>query len=112
MAASVPKNSPPSEKESGVTFSTPMIIPRLERSTTWSPIFQSRSVIKIQTNTTPRLFEASSSDDYFFEYLRVSSHQFALREDVALHCGIDFLAFRARFQVEHLIKREDFEIVT
>jgi len=47
-AALCPKNLPPSENESGVTFNTPMIIPRFERSTTFSPISQSRLVIKIR----------------------------------------------------------------
>ena len=56
-AASVPKNSPASENESGVMLSTPMIIPRLERSTIVSPIFQTRLVIKDQTNTVRCLFE-------------------------------------------------------
>jgi hypothetical protein len=39
-ALSVEKNSPPSEKESGVTLSTPMIMACPERSTVWPAIFQ------------------------------------------------------------------------
>src|SRR5947207_6949494 len=106
-AALVPKNSPPSENESGVTLRTPMIIPRLERSTILSPIFQSRSPIKNQTNTMGCLFEACVNR----LFLRIASHQFALRDHVAFHGGIHIATFRAGFQIEHLVEREDFEII-
>ena len=70
IAASVAKNSPPSENESGVTLRTPMIIPLLERSTLLSPIFQIRSPIKNQTNTMGSLFETGANQ----LFLRIATH--------------------------------------
>src|SRR5436853_1999408 len=107
IAASVAKNSPPFENESGVTLSTPMIIPRLERSTMLSPIFQSRSPIKNQTNMIGCLFEACVNR----LFLRIAAHHFALCDDVAAQGRVQLAALRARFQIEHPVEREDFEIV-
>ena len=45
-------------------------------------------------------------------FLRVASHQFALRDDVTFHRRVDFFAFRAHFQIERSIERKDFEIIT
>src|SRR6267143_314064 len=106
-AASVAKNSPPSEKESGVTLSTPIVIPRLERSTTLSPIFQSRSPIKNQTNMMGCLFEAGRE----WLLLRIAAHQFALRDDVPLHGRVHFAAFCTGFQIEYPIEGVDLKII-
>ena len=56
-AFAVVKNSPPSEKESGVTFSTPMIIERSERSIVRPAIFQSVPPIEGETITWRALFD-------------------------------------------------------
>src|SRR5438067_528880 len=106
-AASVAKNSPPSENESGVTLRTPMIIPRLERSTTLSPIFQIRSPIKNQTNTMGCLFEARVSR----LFLRIAPHHLAFSDDVAAHSRIHFAALRPRLEVERSVERKNFEII-
>src|ERR1700736_360718 len=106
-AASVSKNSPLSENESGVTLSTPMIIPRLERSTILSPIFQIRSPIINQTNMMGSLFEAGVNRLFF----RIAAHQFALREDVPPHSCIDLTALHPRLEIEHAVEGKDFEIV-
>src|SRR6266480_433949 len=107
IAVSVAKNSPPSENESGVTLSTPMIIPCLERSTTSSPIFQSRSPIKNQTNMMGCLFEACVNR----LFLRIATHQFALCDDVAAHGRVHLAALRARLKIERLIDREDLKVI-
>src|SRR5467141_3019149 len=106
-AAWVSKNSPLSENESGVTLSTPMIIPCLERSTTLSPIFQSRSPIKNQTNMMGCLFEGCANRLLF----RIVAHQFALRDDVPAHGGVHLAALCSRLEIEHPIEREDLEII-
>src|SRR5437870_11175319 len=125
IAASGSKNSPPSENESGVTLSTPMIIPRLERSTVPSPIFQIRSRIKSQTNMTGGLFEAlkghaPSCPKYqgadraspSMLLLRIASHQFALPDDVPAHRRVQLAALRSRYKIEHPIQGKYFEIIT
>src|ERR1700731_2093728 len=106
-AASASKNSSPSENESGVTLSTPMIIPRFETSTTLSPIFQSRSPIKNQTNMTGCLFEAGVNRLLF----RIAAHQFALRDDVPSHGRVHLAALCSRLEVEHPIEREDLKVI-
>jgi hypothetical protein len=57
IAFSRAKKFPPSENESGVTLSTPMIKPCRETLKARSPIFQILSRIKIETNSNARLFE-------------------------------------------------------
>src|SRR6266853_4187829 len=107
IAALVAKNSPPSENESGVTLSTPMIIPLLERSTLLSPIFQIRAPIKNQTNTMGSLFEVGVNQLFF----RIAPHQFALCDNVAFHGSVDLPTFRAGFEIEHPVQSKDLEII-
>src|SRR2546423_11738928 len=106
-AASVSKNSPPSENESGVTLSTPIIIPRLERSTALSPIFQIRLPIKNQTSMMGCLFEACVNRLFF----RIAAHQFSLRDDVPLHGRVQLPALRPRLEIEHSIKGKDLKVI-
>src|SRR5438270_10483379 len=106
-AASVSKNSPRSENESGVTLSTPMIIPLLERSTTLSPIFQSRSPIKNQTNMMGCLFESCLNR----LFLRIAAHQFALSDDAAAHSRIHLAPLRPRLEIERPIERKDLKVI-
>src|SRR4029434_2967247 len=56
-AASVAKNSPPSEKESGVTLRTPMSSARLVRSMTFPSTLQRVAFITVQTITAAALFD-------------------------------------------------------
>jgi hypothetical protein len=56
-AASVARNSPPSENESGVTFRTPMRRARFVRSMTFPPILQRVPSITLQTIIPVTLFD-------------------------------------------------------
>ena len=77
-AASAAKNSPPSENESGVTLSTPIIIARFDRSMTFPATFQAAEVItletitaavKIETKAAKKNARLSSCSAYFFSSL-------------------------------------------